>query len=440
MQLDPAQDREDPQQRDRRRLRRPARRQRQLGRDGRRRPARQRSGHPGEARLPRPRAPARAGSAAEARDARVRDPDHRLRQADRRHRRRRAKRHRVLPARVRADGRVGVRLFAVLGADGAGARLFAGVGGLAVRHAAPAGVRARSAGGAGAVPGVRDRRVARRAADQLHLEGGLRRRRHRDRGAAQLHRPADPRHDGAGHGLRRLRHADADPDPDDPRARDHGVDRRRLQDRHQPRHAAGRGLLHPLRQPLRGTGQPAARAPRPLDGRGWRRVGRDAQRGHRHRRLRRPVRRRLPPEPGPPHRPPAAGRARAAGGLALQPDAVRIVERFDLGLDVLSVVHRDAEGRLLRPRDDGVRQPVRLADGQRAGRGLGRLGAAAGQAGLLGLQRGQSRSGRHCRATPSRWPTPWASRPRARACSTPAARCCRSTSISPTTRREPSRR
>jgi hypothetical protein len=45
------------------------------------------------------------------------------------------------------------------------------------------------------------------------VQGGLRRQRRRHAGAAQLHRPADPRHAGAGDGLRRLRHADLIPIP-----------------------------------------------------------------------------------------------------------------------------------------------------------------------------------------------------------------------------------
>ena len=122
-------------------------------------------------------------------------------------------------------------------------RLFADVAGLAVRHTAPARLRTRSARRAGAVPGLRDRRVARRAADQLHHSRTRPGQVHLRRGAAQLHRPADPGHPGAGHRVRLVRHAAADPDSDGPRTRDHRLARRRLQDRDQPGDAAGRGIV-----------------------------------------------------------------------------------------------------------------------------------------------------------------------------------------------------
>ena len=97
--------------------------------------------------------------------------------------------------------------------------------------------------------------------------------------------------------------------------------------------------------------------------------------------------------------------------------------------------HRDAQGQLLRPRDDGVHRPLRLADGERAGRAVGRVAPAllAKQA-SAGFNEGNPKWAALPR-DPSRSAN--CGRPRAarvRASTTPAARCCRSTSTSPTTR------
>ncbi len=142
------------------------------------------------------------------------------------------------------------------------------------------------------------------------------------RRALQLRRAAGAGHDGAGHGLRRLRDAAADPDPDDPRAGDHGLARRGLQDRHQPDHAAGGGLVraacpryarahaaHP-REALAGGG--GAGAP----GRA------EAGAPGRHRQ-RDPLRPGAVGQPRPPYRLRAARRARAARQRALQPRRCR---------------------------------------------------------------------------------------------------------------------